>query len=210
MPEQTSWQANLSPPSRVTAAKAQSFASFVAEQESKALLLVSLKNESDKFITTLSQLDAEPREHLVSDMIEGKTGMGEPLRDTWPSELLQSFDEDDLVGLVAKTRHFVLAIRKRPGFELREPDRVVVGRARASDVVLSSATVSKLHAWFEMDENGSYFVIDKRSRNGTRVNGQRIPAERAVPLSPGDRLEFGLVRAVFCPTVTFWKAVNHK
>lgn len=182
----------------------------MAEQDAKAILLVSLENETSKFLSTLSEVDAEPRDALVSELLEPKTGMGEPLRETWPSELVQHFDEDALVGLVERTRHFAIALRKRPGFDNSEPDHIIVGRSREADIVLRSSTVSKLHAWFDIALDGTHRVIDKGSRNGTRVNGQRLIPERAAPLSPGDVIEFGLCRAVFCPAVTFWRAVHEK
>jgi pSer/pThr/pTyr-binding forkhead associated (FHA) protein len=40
-------------------------------------------------------------------------------------------------------------------------------------------------------ERGVVFVTDKHSRNGTFVNGHRIPAEVAVPLKIGDLLGLG-------------------
>ena len=210
MPAISSWQANLWPVRRVTSAKSLPCARFLAEQDAQALLLVSLKNESPKFVTILSETDSAPSEPLASDMLESRTGVGEPIRETVPSELVQQFDPDDLVGLVENTRHFVFALRKRPGFEEKHPGHIVAGRAKDADLVLCSPTVSKLHAWFEIDEEGSHWLTDKSSRNGTRVNGQRVPAESPTALAPGDRIEFGLVRAVFCPTTTFWRALHER
>jgi hypothetical protein len=202
------WHGNLSPESRVAAAKALPLSRFVAEQ-ARGLLLVSLKNESAKFLAALSMLDEEPRDPMVSELLDPQTRFGEPLRQTWPSELAASFDEDALAGLVEKTSHFAAVIRKRGRGEGHEPGRITVGRDKESDIVLSSSTVSKLHAWFEIDENGTHWVTDKGSRNGTRINGQRIGVERAAALEPGDSIDFGLVRSVFCPVTTFWRALQH-
>ncbi len=203
------WHGNLSPESRVASARALPLSRFVAEQEARGLLLVNLKNESAKFVAMLSRLDEEPRAPMVSELFDPQTRFGEPLRQTWPSELAAVFDEDALAGLVEKTNHFVAAIRKRVRGDGQEPGRITVGRDKECDIVLSSSTVSKLHAWFEIDENGTHWVTDKGSRNGTRINGQRIGIDHAAALEPGDAVDFGLVRAVFCPVQTFWRALQH-
>jgi len=209
MSEASSWYANLSPESRVTAAKALPLSRFAAEQEATGLLLVSLKNESAKFIAMLSRIDDEPRDPVVSEMLDPMTRMGEPLRQTWPNELAQAFDEDALAGIVQKTLHFVAAIRKRSRGEAQDHGRITVGRATDCDIVLSSQTVSKVHAWFEVSEDGTHYVTDKGSRNGTRVNGQRIVVDQPAGIEAGDRIEFGLVRAVFCPISIFWRALRN-
>jgi hypothetical protein len=209
MSEESFWYANLSPTSRVTAAKALPLSRFAAEQEANALLLVSLKNESAKFVAMLSRIDEEPRDPMVSEMLDPMTRMGEPLRQTWPAELAETFDEDALAGIVEKTSHFAAAIRKRSRGEAQEHGRITVGRAHDCDIVLTSQTVSKIHAWFEVGDNGTHWITDKGSRNGTRINGQRIAMDQPAPLSAGDRIEFGLVRAVFCPINIFWRALRN-
>jgi pSer/pThr/pTyr-binding forkhead associated (FHA) protein len=209
MSEASYWHVNLAPESRVNAAKALPLSRFAAEQEATGLLLVSLKNETAKFMAVLSRIDGEPRDPIVSEMLDPMTRVGEPLRQTWPSELAEAFDEAALAGIVEKTNHFVAAIRKRSRGEAQEPGRITVGRANDSDIVLSSQTVSKLHAWFELGENGTHWVTDKGSRNGTRINGQRIAMDQPAALEPGDRVEFGLVRVVFCPISIFWRALRN-
>jgi Protein of unknown function (DUF3662)/Inner membrane component of T3SS, cytoplasmic domain len=72
-------------------------------------------------------------------------------------------------------------------------DRVVVGRSRDCDVVLSDPNVSRRHAELRRD-GGSWTVSDLGSTNGVKVNGQR--ADR-VPLSPGDRITVGLTDLTF-------------
>jgi hypothetical protein len=194
----------------VAAAKTLPLSRFIAEQETRGLLLLSLKGETAKFVATLLRVDGERRDSIVSELLEPVTRVSEPARQTWPSELAQPFDEHALAGLVEKVCHFVIAIRKRSRCEVQEPDRTTIGRANDNDIVLSSPTVSKLHAWFEVDENGTHWVTDNGSRNGTKINGQRIAVERPAVVEPGDRVEFGLVRSVFCPVTTFWRALQHK
>jgi hypothetical protein len=53
--------------------------------------------------------------------------------------------------------------------------------------------VSRRHLRFERAADGSYAVVDCGSANGTTVNDDtdRIPADRPVPLSDGDRVHVG-------------------
>jgi hypothetical protein len=203
------WHSNLSPEGRVAAAKTLPLSRFVAEQEGRGMLLVSLKDGTAKFLAMLSLVDSERCYRIVSGLIDTQTRLAEPVGDTWPSELAQSFDEDALAGLLEKTCHFAVVLRKRSQSETQELSRVTIGRAKDNDIVLSHPTISKLHAWFEVEEDGAHWVTDKGSRNGTRINGQRIAPDCPAVLEPGDRIDFGLVRTVFCPATTFWRALQH-
>jgi len=53
-------------------------------------------------------------------------------------------------------------------------DRMVIGRAPDAGVRLDSGTVSRQHAELFKDPYGRWWVRDLGSRNGTRVNGQKI------------------------------------
>ncbi len=64
--------------------------------------------------------------------------------------------------------------------------RLVVGRREACDIVLRFANVSGQHCELVAD-SGYWFVSDKGSRNGTKVNGLRIATMRK-RLDPGDTL----------------------
>jgi hypothetical protein len=66
-------------------------------------------------------------------------------------------------------------------------DRVVLGRSRECDIRLADANVSRRHAEVRHEE-GTYWVIDLGSTNGTELNGRRV--ERA-ELSDGDRITLG-------------------
>jgi serine phosphatase RsbU (regulator of sigma subunit)/pSer/pThr/pTyr-binding forkhead associated (FHA) protein len=62
-----------------------------------------------------------------------------------------------------------------------------IGRRSESDLRLSGAGVSRLHAEISC-ENGAWVIRDKQSRFGTFVNGQRVSEQR---LSDGDRIRLG-------------------
>ena len=75
--------------------------------------------------------------------------------------------------------------------EVRFPLRfgeTLVGRSPYCSIVVDDATISRQHASFQLSRAG-LTVEDLGSRNGTRVNGQRIWGVRL--LEPGDWVEVG-------------------
>jgi hypothetical protein len=89
------------------------------------------------------------------------------------------------------SRYLVFPIKKSPRSTI---DRFYsVGQTRNNDIVIRDATVSKSHAFFENTPDGSALVLkDSRSRNGTFVNGAKVPAE-GTRVQAGDRIRFGHV-----------------
>jgi pSer/pThr/pTyr-binding forkhead associated (FHA) protein len=74
------------------------------------------------------------------------------------------------------------------GLELPlDRDWLVIGRGRGADLVIHEPTISRAHAAVGFRE-GSFFVQDLGSTNGTFVNGTR--RERA-PLADGDEIQMG-------------------
>ena len=63
---------------------------------------------------------------------------------------------------------------------------LLVGRRESCDIVLRFANVSGQHCELTVD-SGYWFVTDKNSRNGTKVNGVRVGSLRK-RLDPGDTL----------------------
>jgi transcriptional regulator with PAS, ATPase and Fis domain len=86
----------------------------------------------------------------------------------------------------------VVALRNREtGEELVIGDgKVVIGKCTSCDVVLVDPCVSRLHCVLER-RNGTLYVRDKNSRNGTFVNERRIDCGE---LTPGAELTVGVTR----------------
>jgi pSer/pThr/pTyr-binding forkhead associated (FHA) protein len=84
----------------------------------------------------------------------------------------------------------ILIVRGGPdaGREHPLPERVVVGRSPASDVVLTDPAVSRRHVELRLDGQ-TVVVEDLESSNGTLVNGEQI--ETATRLAAGDRVGIG-------------------
>jgi hypothetical protein len=108
-------------------------------------------------------------------------------------------DEDELqfmteLGNAPRARRAVVvaAIQKRG--ESPFADRISVGRARNSDVVIRHASVSKLHAHFR-NADDAMTLTDVGSHNGTRVESAALVPHRAERVRPGMTLQFGAVPA---------------
>src|SRR3954464_8073226 len=65
-----------------------------------------------------------------------------------------------------------------------------VGRTEGNDLVLNHPSVSRKHARFETRDH-SFWIIDLKSTNGVKVNGNLI-TEAAV--GPGDKILVGSVQ----------------
>ena len=81
-------------------------------------------------------------------------------------------------------------------FELRDTDRLTVGRGSDNDVVIDwDRGVSRVHAELEL-VGGEWTVIDDGlSQNGTYVNGARLVGRKRI--HDGDTLRFGQSLVVF-------------
>src|SRR3954468_18789973 len=71
--------------------------------------------------------------------------------------------------------------------------RVLLGRSRECDVVLSDPNISRRHAEVRR-EDGGWAVVDLGSTNGIKVNGRRV--DHAL-LEPGDRVTLGVTELTF-------------
>jgi len=77
-------------------------------------------------------------------------------------------------------------------------DMVTIGRARNNDLVFKSPSVSKFHAYVRKGFDGNYSLTDAGSSFGTILNGAKLDARVATPLSARDEVLLGeAVRLVF-------------
>jgi pSer/pThr/pTyr-binding forkhead associated (FHA) protein len=87
--------------------------------------------------------------------------------------------------------HVMLKDRILHRFGIEEGERLNIGRGEDVDVNLDNAAVSRRHASLEM-RNGTYYLTDLESTNGTFVNGRKIRA--TIPVTNADRIEIGKFR----------------
>jgi len=118
-----------------------------------------------------------------------------------PDEGTQSFSADEVEG----HEHDPLEGLEGPALVVRAGggragetflpagDRTRIGRSPDCDIFLDDVTVSRNHAVL-VEREGSFYVEDQGSLNGTFVNRKRI--DRAV-LREGDELQIGKYRMTF-------------
>jgi pSer/pThr/pTyr-binding forkhead associated (FHA) protein len=114
--------------------------------------------------------------------------------------LLSTMPAEGIAPVAAETD-----ITRLPRFEEPGGDRVhrlrpgisIVGR-EAADVLLTDKTVSRRHAQVELMEDGSAFLEDLGSTNGTRIGEQVLSPHDRRPLKDSDAVRFGSVSLVLC------------
>src|SRR5215208_5793666 len=72
-------------------------------------------------------------------------------------------------------------------------ERVLIGRSRECDIVVSDANVSRRHIELRRGERG-WAAVDLGSTNGMKVNGRRLSHAE---LEPGDRITIGITELTF-------------
>ncbi len=77
--------------------------------------------------------------------------------------------------------------------ELLPRSSIMIGRGPTNEVVLDDVAASREHCTLER-RGDDWWVTDLQSRNGIRVNGEKVASAR---LRPGDRVEIGLARITF-------------
>lgn len=91
----------------------------------------------------------------------------------------------------------LLVVRRGPNAGSRfllDAPITTAGRHPDSDIFLDDVTVSRRHAEFRRNDDGTISVRDVGSLNGTYVNRERIDA---VDLTGGDEVQVGKFRLVF-------------
>jgi hypothetical protein len=97
------------------------------------------------------------------------------------------------------TRLVPWRLTRRSSYEITElalppvPGEYVIGRSDDVDLRLDDISVSRRHALFAY-LGGGWVVTDLGSRNGTWLNGWRLPGP--APVAPGDLLDLGSCRFV--------------
>ena len=68
--------------------------------------------------------------------------------------------------------------------------KITIGRESYNTIVVDNKLASRHHAVIQKIKD-AYFIKDENSTNGTFVNGQRIPPDKYVKLSAGDKITIG-------------------
>jgi hypothetical protein len=97
-------------------------------------------------------------------------------------------------GGVAAGRLVVIDPKRKAGTTYAIGGQTTIGRAPTNGIQLDDSYVSSVHARIFLT-NGTFFVEDLSSRNGSTLNGAPIVATTA--LVPGDRLQLGGITLEF-------------
>lgn len=101
----------------------------------------------------------------------------------------------------------LLAVTKRP--ESPWQDRILIGRALNSDIVLRDQSVSKVHAHISVLVADTPLLHARKSTNGTYLNDRLLtPAGDGVPLRSGDILQFGNVICEFILNADLYRLMS--
>jgi hypothetical protein len=86
-----------------------------------------------------------------------------------------------------------------------------IGRGSHNDIVIPDGSISTMHAFVRVDEEGKFFIQDMMSKNGTFVYNQRVPAlgtGEPMGFSTGDRIRIGTLKLTFLAAAEFITMVN--
>ncbi len=84
-------------------------------------------------------------------------------------------------------------------------ERIKIGRYPNNDIVIDHPTVSAYHAELIRRPDGRYELVDRESRNGTRINGTPV---RSAVLKHGDQITLGAITVHFLATSMTEEALN--
>lgn len=100
-------------------------------------------------------------------------------------------------GSARTTPYFTVIEGGPPGALLQlNPKGSWIGRSLDNGVQLIENSISRRHAYFQIDDGSGPTLTDLNSTNGTFLNGTPLPPQCPVPLKNGDRLQFGSVLMV--------------
>jgi hypothetical protein len=194
--------ANLGPRRLVEDALALDLMSFLARHGEAHLLLVRVPEG-----------DTELELGLSVDAPSAAAGKPEPIpfrtahQDLPNAEKVRREDPAALWRLLEKHPHYAVRVRKRADSDALFMGRISIGRARNKDIVLRHSSISKFHAWFEVDESENLHVSDAGSTNLTHLNGKPLEARARTAVDLGDNLRFGSIETVICSPGTLWNCL---
>ena len=103
----------------------------------------------------------------------------------------QAEETQEALTMEGRRRGIVMGLRAKDGAEFAlqiSPQRWIVGSGTGCDLVVEDSCVSAMHCALERRPNGTLIVRDRKSRNGTFIDGNVV---EAAELQVGARLVVG-------------------
>ena len=114
-------------------------------------------------------------------------------------------------GSFAVLRHNAALYRIYPVISRETADvqaTVTLGRLASNDIVITEASVSKIHASFNLEPGVDATITDLGSRNGTTVRGKRVNAHQPLAIAFGDPIVVGGVAVILIGAGALWEIIN--
>lgn len=197
---------NLLPNLILARARAQSVAAFARGYTGTLFLLIRVDDDQGDLRVGLDESTAEvPRPTPTRDRIGFSTAVD--LEDPRGSLAAPppALDYLELRKRLLAAAYYAVPIKKRELGAKPFAGKVSVGRARNNDIVLRHATVSKFHAWFDL-EGDRVLLADARSKNRTWLSGQPLTPNDPVEVPPGAAIRFGRVSTLVVTPEALWRA----
>lgn len=156
-------------------------------------LLVRLGGENDELAAALRAADTSSASFQPAAQIAFRTEVVSEAPIRHARDGAHEPDRSSLVRSLGSERYFALPVQKRADVDAAFGDRISIGRALNKDIVLRHASISKFHAYFQLDAPNLCSLSDAGSKNGTLLNGTRIAPREVVEVVSGDRVTFGSV-----------------
>lgn len=176
--------------SLVRFALSERYQPFASEKRGQTQILKAIPEAFVSSKLDLNEMDLPPQAKRGDELPVERE---KPVSPNWSSEdeqvtVTDLTQQDDLESVNAfDPRMMLIRIGDSAEFNLRSL-LTRIGRNQDNDIVLNHDRVSRYHAEIVSEEQ-SLKIVDKGSRNGVWVNGQRV--KDSAELKPGDKLRIG-------------------
>lgn len=125
------------------------------------------------------------KDNVVHNVVSRSTRMTESLSDTGSSD----------TGLLGAEMSYIKQLRTGKIYYLKEAE-TMLGKQQCEFEIIDNSAVSRQHAMIQKRE-GTFYLVDMKSTNGTKVNGQNIVPGEAVLLQDETRFELADEKFIF-------------
>jgi hypothetical protein len=200
---------NLKPKDLVQDATSLDLRTFLARYGDAPLLLVRVAPGDTEIELGLAAAapSSRPGRAAVPKPLPFNTGFQEEPKGSQPPRAVVD-PRAALRHRLEKDTYFAVPLHKREDSDAMSMERISVGRAHNKDIVLRHSSISKFHAWFEVDEAQTVYVSDAGSTNGTQVNGQLLKPKTPTAVGLADAIQFGAIETVLCAPDVLWSCLN--